>query len=72
MTDPFTANEIEKATKSMKNGRSSGIDELNAEYIKYAPKSVNESIANILNETAKGDEHPKELKIGILTPLPKP
>ena len=72
MSTPFTSTEISKATKSMKNGKSCGIDELNAEYIKYAPKKVHESIATIMNRTAEEEEHPKELKIGILTPLPKP
>ena len=62
MSDPFT-NE---------NGRSCGIDELHAEHIKFAPDSVHRSTANISNQTVKGDEHPEELKIGILTPLPKP
>ena len=35
MTKPFTSSEIEKAAKSMKNQKSCGEDNLNAEYIKY-------------------------------------
>ena len=53
----------------MKNGKSSGTDDIHAEHIKYAPPSIHE---NILNTTAKDGNPPYEPKIGILTPLPKP
>jgi len=71
MSTPFNAEEIEKAAKSMKNGKSCGIDNIHAEHIKYAPSSIHNEIAEILNETAETGKYPKELKIGILT-LPKP
>ena len=74
MITPFTGDEIYEAAKSMKNGKSSGIDDigLHAEHIKYAPPSIHENIAHIyLNTTAKDGNPPDELKIGILTPLPK-
>ena len=69
---PFTGDEIYEAAKSMKNGKSSGIDDIHAEHIKYAPSSIHENIAHILNTTAKDGNPPDELNIGILTPLPKP
>ena len=72
MSKPFETKEIEKAAKSMKNGKSCGIDNIHAEHIKYAPSSVHQEIANILNETAETGNYPLELKTGILTPLPKP
>ena len=75
MITPFTGNEIYEAAKSMKNGKSSGIDDIHAEHIKYAPPSINSrkySTNIILNTTAKDGNPPDELKIGILTPLPKP
>ena len=72
MTKPFTAGEIQKAAKSMKNGKSCGVDNIHAEHVKYASNSVHETIAEILNETAETDNFPSELKIGVLTPLPKP
>ena len=37
MITPFTGDEIYEAAKSMKNGKSSGIDDIHAEHIKYAP-----------------------------------
>ena len=72
LNQPFTISEIRKAVKSMKNGKSSGCDEMYSEYLKYAPDTIIEEITHILNETAKTGNFPKELRIGILTPLPKP
>ena len=72
MITPFTGDEIYEAVKSMKNGKSSGTDDIHAEHIKYAPPSIHENIAHILNTTAKDGNPPYEPKIGILTPLPKP
>ena len=40
MITPFTGDEIYEAAKSMKNGKSSGIDDIHAEHIKYAPPSA--------------------------------
>ena len=72
MTEPFNEAEIMKATSSMKNGKSCGIDGLNAEYLKYAPEIIHFSVAELLNKIAATGDHPEELKLGILTPLPKP
>ena len=72
MVTPFTGDEIYNAAKSMKKGKSSGIDDIHAEHIIYTPPSVHENIAHTLNSTAKDGNPPDELKIGILTPLPKP
>ena len=72
MSTPFNEDEIKKATSSMKNGKSCGIDGLNAEYLKYAPTEVHRDTANLLNKIAATGDHPDELKLGILSPLPKP
>lgn len=72
MTTPFTCDEIKKSAQSMKNGKSCGIDNIHAEHIKYASQNIHEGIATILNKTAETGDYPNELKMGILTPLPKP
>ena len=72
MKTPFTQDEIMKAAKSMKNGKSVGEDKLNAEYVKYGSTEIHQGIADILNDIAETGKHPKEIKSGILTPLPKP
>ena len=71
MRIPFTDNEIGKAAKSLKNNKSIGIDDLQAELIKYAPIKTHKFIADIFNETAKTGENPKEMEIVILNPLLK-
>ena len=72
MTVPFTKDEIEKAAKSLKNGKSVGIDNLTAEHIKYAPPIIHQNIANIFNDIAENGSAPEELTTGILAPLQKP
>ena len=49
MKTPFTTEEIEKASKSMKNQKSVGEDGLNAEYVKYGPPEIHNGIATLLN-----------------------
>ena len=72
MIVPFNSNEIDKAAKSMPNGKACGIDRMHAEHVKYANDVTHDVIAQILNETAETGNYPEEIKIGILTPLPKP
>ena len=49
MRRKFTKEEIKKIAKRLKNGKSAGIDKLNAEFIKYAPDAIYEHIANTYN-----------------------
>ncbi len=72
MKTPFTTEEIEKASKIMKNQKSVGEDGLNAEYVKYGPPEIHNGIATLLNTIARTGKYPAEIKSGILTPLPKP
>ena len=69
---PFTAEEVKKAVKSLKNNKSAGCDLLTAEHFKCAPDSIHEHIAELLNNVVKTGEYPKEIKIGYLVPLQKP
>ena len=45
--------EIEKASKSMKNQKSVGEGGLNAEYVKYGPPKIHNGIATLLNTIAR-------------------
>ena len=52
MKTPFTTEEIEKPSKTMKNQKSVGEDGLNAEYVKYGPPEIHlngNGIATLLN-----------------------
>ncbi len=40
--------------------------------MKYGPDEINDGIAELLNEVARTGKYPKEIKEGILIPLPKP
>ena len=72
MTIPFTEKEIHKAVKSLKNGKSPGIDNITAEQLKSGPAVVNRLIADILNTIAATGDFPEEMKKGVLVPLQKP
>ncbi len=52
--------------------KSAGKDNLQPELMKHAPTEMFVETAQILNETAKTDDYPKEIKEGILIPLQKP
>ena len=72
MKIPFTGEEISKATNGIKNGKAAGSDDLNPEYIKYAPPEIHTAMAEIYNKMAETGEHPEEINLGILPPLHKP
>ena len=69
---PFTADEIRRVVKKLKNGKSAGIDKLEVEFLKYAPIEILQEVANILNTATNTEEELKELVVGLLRPLPKP
>ena len=60
MTIPFTEQEIHKAVKSLKNGKSPGIDNITAEQLKSGPAVVNRLIADILNTIAATGDFPED------------
>ena len=64
------ADEVKAAVKSMKNNKSCGIDKVKAELIKYGNHKIIEEIARLLNIVAKTGKYPKEIKKGLLVPLP--
>ena len=69
---PITEHEVKSATKKLKNNKSPGSDNVQAELIKYGPRLVHSHIADILNEAARTGIKPTELSLGKLIPLPKP
>ena len=64
--------EVKSAVNKLKNNKSPGCDQINAELIKNSPEIVFEHIAQILNEIAETGNKPLELSLGQLIPLPKP
>ena len=72
MRTPFTATEVQAAIRSLKNGKSPGVDGLTAEQLKNCPAVTYEMIADVMNKMAQTGEHPQEIKQGLLIPLQKP
>ena len=72
MSIHFTAEEISKVAKRLKNNKSAGPDKLEAEFIKYAPAEVHKEIASIFNKLSETGAEVQELILGLLKPLPKP
>ena len=64
--------EVKLAINKLKNNKSPGCDQINAELVKNSPEIVYEHIAQILNEIAETGDKPLELSLGQLIPLPKP
>ena len=69
---PFTDVEIRQVVSRLKNNKNTGIDDINAEMIRYIPKIVYQQITDIFNEMAKTGNIPDEVIEGVLIPLPKP
>jgi hypothetical protein len=72
MESPFTPEEIAKAVKSLKTGKSPGVDNIHTEQLKCSPTTALEDIAHILNKTAEFGVYPRILTHGLLIPLQKP
>ena len=74
MNDPFTAEEIETATKRLKNNKSPGVDNINAELLKYGPNELHGEIANIFNRIAATGEIPTDARAcqdGVVRKFPR-
>ena len=72
MLQPFTATEVEKAIKKLRNNRSAGDDGIKAEMLKFAPNILHELIAEIYNKISETGEYPSELTLGTVIPIQKP
>ena len=62
MKQKFKAKEVETAIKSLKNNKSPGIDNINAELLKYGPNELNQEIADIFNAVTNSDTNSEARK----------
>ena len=72
MRNPFTSSEISDAINKLRNNRSSGLDNVTAELLKYGPAILHDEIALIFNSLAETGDCPREIVQGILCALQKP
>ena len=72
LKEEITSLEVKQAVDKIKNNKSPGCDEINAELLKNSPKVVFDKIAQILNDVAESGIKSTELSLGQLIPLLKP
>jgi hypothetical protein len=72
MRKPFTPLEVHTASLKLKNHKSSGPDDMYAEYIKHGPPSIYNHIASLFNNIAATGSFPPDILQGTLIPIPKP
>jgi len=69
---PITPEEVERAAKSLKNGRATGPDGIQSELIKYGGAAVYQEYSEIFNNCFETNTHLKSVGEAVLTPLQKP
>ena len=72
LEDPITLEEITKAIMKLNNGKSSGFDNIHAEFIKYGGIKLHQHIVDLFNNMFANRESLDMINIGILKPLNKP
>ena len=68
---PIRATEVEKAAKSLKNGRATGPDGIPSELFKYADPVFHERYANCINNSLSTNTVIHALGEGVINPLQK-
>ena len=72
MTKEFTAKEIQKLSNKLNTDKAPGPDKLKCEFIKNAPPSTHQQIADIYNSTAATGDNPTAMVHELLHPVQKP
>jgi hypothetical protein len=70
-TKKFTFQELEKVIKTMKNGKSPGIDGVTTEMIKYGGAIFKREVLKICNRIYEENEIPWQMITNIIIPIPK-
>jgi hypothetical protein len=70
-TDNFTMEELEEAIFTLKNERTTGIDNIKAETLKYGGYKLRKNILAICNTALNEEKVPNEWKKNIIIPIPK-
>jgi hypothetical protein len=69
--ETITVEEVTRAIKRLKNGKSAGIDGIQAELLKHGGDETTEKIQQLCNRIWETGEVPRDWKDGIIIPLPK-
>ena len=69
--EAFTVEEVKMAIKRLKNGKSAGIDGIQAELLKHGGEETTKKILQLCNRIWETGEVPRDWRDGIIIPLPK-
>ena len=68
---PFTLEETEGVTKSLKSGKAGGLDHLQAEHLKFGGNSLVLWVQQVCNAIVELETIPDVLKLGVVDPIYK-
>jgi len=67
----ITTEEVIRAIKKLKNGKSAGVDGIQAELLKNGGDELVKKMTTLCNQVWKSEQVPRDWKDGIIIPLPK-
>jgi hypothetical protein len=70
-TSAITKDEVAKVIKKLKNGKSAGVDGIQAELLKYGGDKLANRLTKLCNHIWEKREVPRDWQDGIIIPLPK-
>jgi hypothetical protein len=70
-TSAITKDEVAKVTKKLKNGKSVGVDGIQAELLKYGGDKLANRLTKLCNHIWEKGEVPRDWQDGIIIPFPK-
>lgn len=70
-SEEITRNEVATATKSLKNSKATGLDEISAELLKHSQEVVTESLTYLFNLVWHAEEDPDDWRHGVIVTLLK-
>ena len=71
LNNDFTVIEVNKLTNKLKNNKSSGIDNIINEFLKYSPESYKKLLVKLFNVILKTGIIPNEWSISFISPIYK-
>ena len=69
--EAITVEEVTMAIKRLKNGKSAGIDGIQAELLKHGGEETARKILQLCNRIWETGEVPRDWRDGVIIPLPK-
>ena len=71
MREPISNEEVATCIRKFKNNKAPGWDQVTAEHLKHGGQALYSILAKLFNRMVQIEAYPKQLKIGIIVPIPK-